>query len=175
MLRQNFSACHPIRHPSIIQHHKLLLDHKKEQAFVIMEYCPFPSLESVQRGYIGKAEIAGIMRSLLEAVSHLHENGICHRDLKLENILYEKSSGKAKVIDMGISKHMINMQTGEKEKMWSATGTLHYKAPEMLEGGEYDEKVDMWALGIIAYQLYYGKHPFDAEFKAALVERVISE
>jgi serine/threonine protein kinase len=46
--------------------------------------------------------------------------------------------------------------------MWSVTGTLHYKAPEMLQGCDYDEKIDSWALGIIAYQLAYHKFPFSS-------------
>ena len=48
--------------------------------------------------------------------------------------------------------------------MWSVTGTMHYKAPEMFLGEEYDEKIDAWASGIIAYQLAYGKLPFGSEF-----------
>ena len=48
--------------------------------------------------------------------------------------------------------------------MWTKTGTLHYKAPELFEGGGYDESVDMWAIGIIAYELLSGSVPFSSEF-----------
>lgn len=134
MIKDNFLVCRPIKHQSIIQHHQLFLDRKNEQAFLIMEYCPFPSLQSIYRESIELTEIAHIMKLLLEAVCELHKNGVCHRDLKLQNILYERSSGNVKIIDLGISKLIVNKKTGEKEKMWSVTGTLNCKAPEMLEG-----------------------------------------
>lgn len=53
-----------------------------------MEYCPYPSLQSNYKTVSDKSEVAHIMKSLLEAVCELHKNGICHRDLKLANILY---------------------------------------------------------------------------------------
>ena len=96
-----------------------------------MEYCPYPSLQSCYKNIKDISEVAHIMKSLLEAVCDLHRNGICHRDLKLSNILYQKETGKVKIIDMGISKLIFNRKTGQKEKMWSVTGTIHYKAPEM--------------------------------------------
>lgn len=63
---------------------------------------------------MNKTELAHIMKSLLEAVCELHKNGVCHRDLKLSNILYCKLSGKVKIIDLGISKLIFNKRTGQK-------------------------------------------------------------
>lgn len=69
-------------------------------------------------------------------------------------------NNKIKIIDFGISKALYNKRTLEKETMWTVTGSQYYKAPEMLNGSQYDEKVDVWALGVIAYQLIFGKLPF---------------
>lgn len=56
--------------------------------------------------------------------------------------------------------------------MWTTTGTLHYMAPEILLGGSYDEKVDMWALGVLTYKLFYGKNPFESEYKSEVIEQI---
>ena len=99
-----------------------------------MEYCPYPTLHSNYRQITSGSEIVHILKSLLEAVCELHRNGICHRDLKPQNILYERSSGKIKIIDLEIAKLIFNSRRDQKEKMWTSTGTLHYKAPEMFQG-----------------------------------------
>ncbi len=88
----------------------------------------------------------------------MHRKGISHRDLKTDNILYDEKNKQIKIIDLGISKAFINH--GEKYTMYSVTGTLKYKAPEMISGGGFDEQVDMWALGIILYELITGETPF---------------
>lgn len=95
--------------------------------------------------------------------------GICHRDLKPDNILFDPVSGSLKLIDFGVSKLIYNRKKQRKEKMWTVTGTIHYKAPEMFEGKEYDELVDAWAIGVITYQLLYGRLPFYSEFLAELI------
>jgi calcium-dependent protein kinase len=88
----------------------------------------------------------------------MHKKQICHRDLKPDNILYCRKTKKLKIIDFGICKKMTVRQ--EKSEMLTPTGTLTYKAPEMFYGGGYDEKVDLWALGVILYELVTGKNPF---------------
>jgi serine/threonine protein kinase len=90
----------------------------------------------------------------------MHRVGVCHRDLKPDNILHDRRSGHLKIIDLGISKLIYNKKKDTKEKMWTVTGTLQYKAPEMFLGEEYDELVDSWAVGVITYQIMYGRMPF---------------
>lgn len=79
-----------------------------------MEYCQYPSLQSIYKILLERAEIAHIMKALLEAVCEMHKNGICHRDLKLQNILYSRQTGNVKIIDLGISKLIFNRKTGQK-------------------------------------------------------------
>ena len=89
---------------------------------------------------------------------------MCHRDIKPQNVLYDLENNKIKIIDFGISKATYNRRTLEKEAMWTVTGSQYYKAPEMLNGSSYDEKVDVWAIGVIAYQLIFGCLPFYSEY-----------
>jgi serine/threonine protein kinase len=56
--------------------------------------------------------------------------------------------------------------------MWTSTGTLRYMAPEMLSGSAYDLKVDMWALGVLTYKLFYGKFPFNSEYQSDLIDLI---
>ena len=90
----------------------------------------------------------------------MHDVGIVHRDLKLDNIMMDE--GEIRIIDFGLSKII---KPEEKEKLTTFCGTPHYISPEIFSGS-YDEKCDVWSLGVIAYQLFsQGEYPFDGEFE----------
>jgi len=97
-----------------------------------------------------EAEAFGIIKQLLETVKYLHEIGIVHRDLKPENILVNTSSGTPviKVADFGLSKLV-----SPNDSLKLACGTLAYVAPEVLQGTGYNQKADLWSLGVISYLL----------------------
>lgn len=79
-----------------------------------MEYCKYPSLQSVYRDIKSRSEVMHVVRCLLEAVCELHVMGVCHRDLKPQNILYDRETGCIKIIDLGISKLLYNLKTNSK-------------------------------------------------------------
>lgn len=109
------------------------------------------------------------MFQLFETLEYIHSQGICHRDIKPDNILFNKETGKIKVIDFGISKKIKNR--GHKVDMLTITGTLYYRAPEMFRGG-YDERVDLWAAGITLYKLVTGKTPFESEYHSTTIANI---
>ena len=88
---------------------------------------------------------------------YCHKNGIVHRDLKPENILFDskKSTANLKIIDFGASAKLLE----GGEKLTKKIGTPFYVAPEVL-AGKYDEKCDMWSIGVILYILLCGYPPF---------------
>lgn len=88
------------------------------------------------------------MHQLFQALYYLHKQDIVHRDIKPENILYDPEVKTIKLIDFGISRRC--KKRGELFDMWTNTGTLYYKAPEMFSGS-YREGVDVWAAGILLY------------------------
>ena len=101
---------------------------------------------------------------MLSAVAFLHSRCICHRDLKLENWVFDGPGEDAelKLIDFGVA---FAVHAGH-DAIRGTAGTIEYMAPEELGGGassmtEYDSSVDMWALGMIAYQLLCGHWPFE--------------
>ena len=102
----------------------------------------------------------GMMKSVLKAVTFLHDIGIAHRDIKLDNFLFDDKSNHAvlKITDFGFAKHL-------PRKGWFHTmcGTLSYCAPEVLLGKPYNLKADMWSIGVLAYTLLAGYFPFRNE------------
>ena len=119
-------------------------------------------------------EIYNILNQLNNSFKIMNENKIVHRDLKFENILIKyinkenKDKYKVKLADYGISKQLTNF-THLKTKV----GTLKYEAPEILKGSkDYNEKCDLWSLGIIIYRLYFKKFPYDGETENDILQSI---
>lgn len=127
----------------------------------------------MEGGHLSEKSTAKIIKQVLMAIKHMHDSGICHRDLKLENIMFE-TKGKAtkdpmiKVIDFGFAKYF---STIESDLMTSRTGTPYYMAPEVLSGA-YDKSCDLWAIGVMTYCLLAGYPPFNADSDAQLFRKI---
>ena len=91
---------------------------------------------------------------MCDAVKYLHDNNLIHRDIKPENILLDENL-VPKLSDFGWSAIIKN------EKRHTFCGTFEYMAPEMFENEEYTYSVDIWSLGILLYELYHGKSPYE--------------
>ena len=154
-LKANFLVMRRLKHPNTIKYEALYIDPKKHQGWLVMEYVSLPSLSKAN--VKSEEEIKNIMFQIIETLSYLHRQDIVHRDIKPENILYDSKKKTVKLIDFGISKRF--RRRAALIDMWTITGTLYYRAPEMLTGG-YREQVDMWAAGILLYKLVTGKTPF---------------
>jgi calcium-dependent protein kinase len=128
-----------------------------EQLHLVMEFMAGGELYdrlSEKRQYTEEAA-AGTTYQMLLAVGYLHAHQVAHRDLKLENFLYEaKDTDHLKLIDFGFAKFW-----DHSTKMSQACGSVHYVAPEVL-AHSYTEKADMWSLGVIVYMLLTGSPPF---------------
>jgi len=109
----------------------------------------------IERKRFGEKDAAEAMYQMLLAINYIHGHGIVHRDIKLENFLYEeKGSDHLKLIDFGFSK-IWNPNT----TMAMSCGTLAYVAPEVLNGS-YTSQCDLWSLGVVAFILLFGYMPF---------------
>ena len=132
-----------IDHPNIIKFYECF----NEQSFIhiVLEYCKGGELyeKIIESGKIQEKEAAKYMKKMLGAVNHLHLLGICHRDLKPQNFLFENDSEDAelKLIDFGLSNRFISV-VGSQFRMQSCVGTPYYIAPEILQGN-YDIKCDI--------------------------------
>ena len=103
---------------------------------------------------MGEQKTAFFLREIGKGLSYLHECGVVHRDLKPGNIFYE--NGYVKIGDYGLSKAI---QTGVHSAQTVTVGTVHYMAPE-IGAGKYGSSIDIYALGILLYELLTGQVPF---------------
>jgi calcium/calmodulin-dependent protein kinase I len=103
-------------------------------------------------GSIGEAEARGYLHQVCQAVGYLHNRSIIHRDIKPENVLID--CGTAKLCDFGWAVYSPLMRD-------TRCGTPLYTPPEMIRSESYDSKVDVWCIGIMAYELLYGTLPFE--------------
>jgi len=132
------------------------------ESWVVMEYVPGPSLRDVleanQNG-LEDEDVKSWFASTASGVSYLHENGIVHRDLKPGNIFCDLHEQVIKIGDYGLSKYIsCSRRSGQTESV----GTFHYMAPEIGKG-VYGKEIDLYALGIILFELTTGLVPFDGE------------
>ncbi len=125
--------------------------------FVIMEYVSGPSLADLLKespGGLGTQKAAFFLREIGKGLSFLHECGIVHRDLKPGNIFYE--NGYVKIGDYGLTKAI---SASQHVSHTITVGTVHYMAPEV-GAGRYDRSIDIYALGILLYEMLTGQVPF---------------
>ena len=114
-----------------------------------------------------------LIKSLLSCINYCHKQGIVHRDLKPDNILLEPNLDPStmKVTDFGAS--FKNKQNFWNFKMTDYIGTLDYMAPEVIVG-EYNEKCDIWSIGVIAFMLLTGQPPFFGKNEKAIIKKVLN-
>jgi len=151
--------CLNLKHPHLISLYDVRRD-DEDNAWVLMEYVAGPSLEAVIEQHAGglpAAEAADWLRGIGTGVAYLHEHGIVHRDLKPGNVFCDE--GLVKLGDYGLSKFIsCSRRSGQTESV----GTVHYMAPEVANG-RYGKEIDIYALGVILYELLTGRVPFEGE------------
>jgi serine/threonine-protein kinase len=135
-------------------------------AYFVMEYLDGQPLTDMikQGGSIPMNDAIGIIRQIASALGAAHQVGIVHRDLKPDNVHLIKRGGTnlfVKVLDFGIAK--VGGASSKLTKTGMVFGTPHYMAPEQAAGQAVDHRTDIYALGVIMYEMFTGKVPFDAD------------
>ena len=148
-----------LSHPNIMQIYEIFYDNTN--IYIVSEYCKGGELFEIisTKGNFSEKDACVIMKQLMSAICYSHQNNIVHRDLKPENILMDNDSDDLtiKIIDWGCAQ---TIKTTKQSNQ--ADGTAYYIAPEVLKG-EYNEKCDIWACGVIFYILLCGYPPFNGE------------
>lgn len=163
--KKQFDLLRNLSISSIIKVYRLYIFDKEGECRLVMEFSQLPELRSTMNDYGRLTEVtaASIIKSILEALECIHGKNICHRDLKPENVLYCPESGEIKLIDFNIA--------SQAEQMISPCGTIMYNAPEMFEGS-YTNKIDMWAIGVMAYEMLHGRLPFYHNMKYETINQI---
>ena len=159
-----------LSHPNIMQIFEVFDDNTN--VYIVSEYCKGGELFDIisTKGSFTEKDACVIMKQLMSAICYSHQNNIVHRDLKPENILMDNDTDDLtiKLIDWGCAQ---TIKSAKQSKQ--ADGTAYYIAPEVLKG-EYDEKCDIWACGVIFYILLCGYPPFNGETDDEIYEAVLS-
>jgi len=147
-------------HPNIVRLEEVYESH--DEIYLVQEVCRggelFDRLDDQPDYHYTERQCAALVKQMLGAVRYIHNKGIIHRDLKLENFLFSSVEGEGskelKMMDFGLSKHFTMGEVHHE-----AVGTPYTVAPEVIRGS-YDEKCDVWAIGVITYLLLSGDPPF---------------
>src|SRR6267143_3515328 len=153
-----------IRHPNIVDIYEFGELGDKRPYFV-MELLEGTSLASIveQRGRLTPAQALGYLEPVCDALKAAHAAGVVHRDLKASNVAVVKEGDppRVKLLDFGIAK-LVRTAPGERglTAVGQRIGTPYAMAPEQIRGGAIDTRVDIYALGVLLYQLLTGRYPF---------------
>ncbi len=139
--------------------------------FIAMEYVEGETLSDLmeREGPLPPERVLELAEQILDALSAAHDRGIVHRDLKPENIMLsrdehgsdEDDPGTVKVVDFGIAKAVQDEEGGQDiTRQGFAVGTPRYVSPEQVSGGDLDQRSDLYALGIVLYEMLTGRLPF---------------
>ena len=161
-VRNEVKILRTLHHPNIVRVYDLF--ESEAEIYIVMEYCSGGDLYS--RAPYTEEQSSKIMSKLLSAVAYLHRAGIVHRDIKMENILFESPDplSEIKLIDFGFA-------TERKHNLRKVVGTVYTISPQVLQG-KYTEKADEWSCGVIAYILLCNRKPFDGQVGQEIAKKI---
>ena len=163
-------AAAALNHPNICTIHAI--DEVDGQMFIVMEFIEGQSLR--ERIEDGPSKIEDAIKFAVQVADGLqaaHEKGITHRDIKSANIMVTES-GQVKIMDFGLAKIAGGAQL---TKDHSTLGTVAYMSPEQARGEPVDHRTDIWAFGVVLYEMLTGQLPFRGEYEAAMMYSILNE
>jgi serine/threonine-protein kinase len=171
-IRHEIKLARAITHANVVRVHDF--GEAQGRRFLTMEYVPGTTLRELlsQRGAFELAPGLQIAKQLCRGLSAVHRAGIIHSDLKPRNVMV-MWSGVAKLMDFGVARARASQ--GPASYMASVGGTPQYMSPEQARGAELDERSDVYALGVLMFELFTGAVPFTAESEAELLRMHLSE
>jgi tetratricopeptide (TPR) repeat protein len=141
--------------------------------FISMEFVPGQSLGQLIRasGMLTEETVVSIARQIVFALTAAHGHGIIHRDLKPQNILVD-AEGQVHVADFGLAK---SLEAADIEQTGAIVGTPPYLSPEQARGEKADARSDLYALGVIMYEMLTGRRPFQSDTAAGYIDKHLRE
>ncbi len=142
------------------------------EIFMVMEYIEGKDLKKrLKENSISTDEAVKIAAQIVEGLEAAHKKGIIHRDIKSQNIMITKA-GNVKILDFGLAKISGRSQL---TKAGSTVGTIAYMSPEQATGEDIDNRTDIWAFGVVLYELLTDHQPFEAQYEQAIIYSILNE
>ncbi len=159
-----------LEHPHIIEVYRA--DETDGVVWFSMRYINGESLGDRirEKRTLAVSEILRILREVAWGLAYAHARGVVHRDIKPDNILLDRDSGRAVLTDFGIARD--SGAASQLTQLGNVLGSVHYMSPEQAAGEEVDGRSDIYALGCVAYHALVGSPPFDGTAQAVLVAHV---
>ncbi len=169
--RREAQAVASLSHPNIVNIHDV--GHEDGVHYLVMEFVEGDNLKTIikQKGRLDPAESVRIAVQVCEALQHAHENNIVHRDVKPHNILITKQ-GRAKLTDFGIA---MEATAATLTRTDTIIGSVHYLSPEQARGETATARSDIYAVGILLYEMLTGKQPYSGDSPIAVALKHIQE
>ena len=160
-----------LTHPNIVGVYDV--GQSQEMNYIVMEYVEGTDLKDYvrQRGALHPIEAVRIMMQIVSAIAAAHQNRIIHRDIKPQNILIDRE-GNVKITDFGIAVALSDTSLTQTNTL---LGSVHYLSPEQTRGGMATIQTDIYALGIVLYELLTGRVPFDGESAVSIALKHFQE
>ncbi|RNA42915.1 Aurora kinase, partial [Brachionus plicatilis] len=160
-----------LKHPNIISFYGWFHDNNK--IYFILEFASGGNLYKLIKSgdRIEEKKAATYILQICWALEYIHSKNIIHRDLKPENILIG-SLGEIKIADFGWANQIRNSDIPEENLCHSLVGTLDYLCPEVILREAHSEKVDIWCVGVLCYELLSGQAPFCCDDHSETIERI---
>ncbi|HEX2779087.1 MAG TPA: serine/threonine-protein kinase [Gemmatimonadaceae bacterium] len=165
-----------LSHPNIVPIYAV--DEIENLVFFVMAYVAGNNLarELHDKGRLPIPETRRILREVSDALSYAHSRSVIHRDIKPDNILLDRETGRAMVTDFGIARAVSDTDGSRLTATGMAIGTPAYMSPEQAAGErEIDGRSDLYALGVVAYQMLTGAPPFAASSTPAMLVKHLTE
>ncbi|CAB9523547.1 MAP kinase-activated protein kinase 2 (Fragment) [Seminavis robusta] len=177
ILKQEASILSQLRHENIAQCHRVYEDSKS--IHLVLDLCKGKevyeevALLAKQKKTLSESTAAAIVRQVLQAVAYCHDRGIVNRDIKLENLMFQSkykkcSQDKIRMVDFGLA---TRISSGTGQMLTEKAGSPYYVAPEVLNEC-YNEKCDIWSLGVLTYALLCGEAPFVGASTADTLDKI---
>ena len=159
-----------LHHPNICPVYEI--SEAEGRTFLSMAFIEGEPLEArIERGPLALKEALEIGRQIAEGLEAAHEKGVVHRDIKPANVMVD-AKGRATIMDFGLA-HLT--EASRLTKTDQTMGTVAYMSPEQAQGMEVDNRSDVWALGVVLYEMVRGQRPFQGQYDQALLYEIVHQ
>jgi len=170
-LRREAEAIARLAHPNVVLVRVVVVEPPPAASYLVMELVAGESLRQrlMVRHRLTPVEVTAVADQILAALEAAHASGIVHRDLKPENVLVDDAT--VKVLDFGIAK--LDSRRTKLTATGMIVGTAEYLSPEVLRGAQAGTSADLWATGVVLYELLTGELPFDGDDFQELAHEIL--